>query len=275
MALAIAFAVSPRAGRSAPTPKSPANARASVSLSSSASAAIMPERPNGRMPSQWLPSRGRECIRRGPYRGFCQGPRRAPRPFGPAAELAQQLGLGGNKAVSHLLLEPAKPEWLEAAGIDTGEPLYFPVKEGMIWRGLQRAVRTPKRKRHAHKGIDIGAREGSKIHAVQNGLVVYADNGVRGYGNLLVTVHPDGSSAMYAHCRAIYVFPGQLVARAQIVGEVGHTGIARGTHLHFEFRKDGRVRDPLKLFPDRPEMPLELSRKLELSRQLALNPPSD
>lgn len=232
-----------------------------MSLSSSASAAIIPERANGAMPSQWLPSRGRECLRRGPYRGFCQGPRRAPRPYGAAAELAKQLGLGTNKAVSHLLLQPAKPEWIEAAGPDSAQPPLFPVKGAMVWRGLQRAQRG-KRKRPPHKGIDIGAREGAKIQAVQSGLVIYADNTVRGYGNLLVTLHPDGSSAMYAHCRAIYVFPGQRIARAQIVAEVGHTGIARGTHLHFEYRKDGKVRDPLKVLVGGPEVrPLELSRR--------------
>lgn len=89
--------------------------------------------------------------------------------------------------------------------------------------------------------------------AVSAGLVAYADNGVSGYGNLLAIVHPDGTVATYAHCKAIYVFPGQLVERGQRVADVGHTGIARGSHLHFEYRRRGRPRDPLRLFVDAPE----------------------
>ena len=87
---------------------------------------------------------------------------------------------------------------------------------------------------------------------MQSGIVAYADNEVHGYGNLLVLVHPDRTVTFYGHCRAIYVFPGQLVTRGQIVAEVGHTGIARGVHLHCEYRRDGRIRDPLKLFVERP-----------------------
>lgn len=207
------------------------------------------------LPQTWLPSRGRECARRGKHRGFCQGPRRVPAPHGPAAELAQRLGLGTIKTVSVLLLDPPDPAWVAAAGTDTGEALLFPVDEGHVWRGLQRARRSKPSQRWRplkHKGIDVGAPEGALIRAVQSGIVAYADNGVRGYGNLLVTVHPDNSTALYAHCRAVYVFPGQRIERGQVVGEVGKTGIARGAHLHFEYRKAGRLRDPLRLFPDKP-----------------------
>jgi murein DD-endopeptidase MepM/ murein hydrolase activator NlpD len=208
------------------------------------------------MPIEWLPSRGRECGRHGKRRRFCQGPRRVPAPHGPEAELAAQLELGTNKTVSHLILEAPRPEWVYAAGLEDPEKLLWPVDAGMLWRGLSRAQRArPAAKlkaRPAHKGLDIGAPEGSPIRAVQSGIVAYADNGVRGYGNLLVTVHPDNSAAFYAHCRAVYVFPGQYIVRGQVVAEVGQTGITRGPHLHFEYRKNGRVRDPLRLFEAKP-----------------------
>jgi murein DD-endopeptidase MepM/ murein hydrolase activator NlpD len=209
------------------------------------------------MPTDWLPSRGRQCGRHGRKgRWYCQGPRRVPAPRGPEAELAAQLELGTNKTVSHLILEAPKPEWVDAAGLEDPERLLWPIDEGMLWRGLQRAQRgkaIPKLKwKPAHKGLDIGAPQGSAIRAVQSGIVAYADNGIRGYGNLLVTVHPDNSTAFYAHCRAVYVFPGQYVVRGQVVGEVGSTGITRGPHLHFEYRKNGRLRDPLKLFEPKP-----------------------
>lgn len=200
-------------------------------------------------PLRWLPSRGRECNERGRYKRFCAGPRRAPLPFGPEAELAKRLGLGDRKTVSHVLLQPPKPEWVEAAGPALDTAPIWPVAVGKFWRGFGRAKPAAKGKargRH-HDGVDIGAPEGSPIMAVQDGLVIYADNGIRGYGNFLVTVQGDGTVAFYAHCSAIFVFPGQRVTQGQIVGEVGHTGYARGTHLHFEMRKNGRLRDPMKL----------------------------
>ena len=199
-------------------------------------------------PTEWLPSRGRECIRRGRYRHFCQGPRRTPLPRGTEAELAKRLELGEIKAVSKVTLDPPPAAWVEAAGPDT-EPdsLLWPVPEGQLWRGFGR-VRRPGERQRWHKGIDVGAPEGTLIRAVKSGLVVYADNGVAGYGNLMVVVHPDATVALYSHARALYLFPGQKVRRGQVLGEVGHTGIARGSHLHFEYRIYGQPRNPLPWF---------------------------
>ncbi|MDD9933710.1 MAG: M23 family metallopeptidase [Myxococcales bacterium] len=207
------------------------------------------------LPDKWLPSKGRQCYRRGKYRGFCEGPRRVPAPHGEAAALAERLRLGEIKTVSHLMLKAPEPEWVEAAGPDRGERLLWPVVGGKLWRGFGKVRRGPKRKKR-HKGIDIGAPEGTLLRAAKSGLVAYSDNGVRGYGNLLVTVHPDATVAFYAHARALYVFPGERVERGQIIGEVGHTGIARGAHLHFEYRRRGRPRDPLRKrgFEGRPDL---------------------
>jgi murein DD-endopeptidase MepM/ murein hydrolase activator NlpD len=226
----------------------PPSAYAAATKGATESSTLAPE-----LPRKWLPSKGRQCIYKGRYRGFCQGPRRAPMPWGPAAELAGRLGLGDEKAVSHLLLGAPKPQWLAAAGDGAfPEQLLWPVVGGKMWRGFGRVKRGNKRARR-HKGVDIGASAGTLIRAAKSGIVAYADNGVRGYGNFLVMVHPDQSTAFYAHCRAIYVFPGQRIERGRIVGEVGHTGIARGSHLHFEYRERGYLRDPEKRFVGVPE----------------------
>lgn len=215
--------------------------------------------------SRWLPSRGWECMGPGKYRKFCQGPRKAPAPFGEAGALAKKLGLGTDKIVSHLILRPPSEALRAAAG---GVPnqkaqrdphMLWPVPSGRFWRGFGPVERGPKRRKR-HRGIDIGAPKGTPIVAAKAGLVAYADNGVRGYGNMLVVVHPDGTVANYAHCSAIYVFPGQRVARGQRVADVGHTGIARGSHLHFEYRRRGRPRDPLPLFENLPQDDRQLER---------------
>jgi murein DD-endopeptidase MepM/ murein hydrolase activator NlpD len=175
-----------------------------------------------------------------------------PAPYGADAEVAVRLGLGTVDAAGDLMVDVPRADWVDAAGPERDETLLWPVDEGTVWRGLQHAQRIQKRWHPSHKGVDIGAPEGSLIHAVKSGLVVYSDNGVHGYGNLLVTVHPDASVALYGHCRAIYVFPGQHVAQGQVVGEVGQTGIARGAHLHFEYRERGKLRDPLLRFANQP-----------------------
>jgi murein DD-endopeptidase MepM/ murein hydrolase activator NlpD len=230
-------------------------ARSDSTLAATRLATDTAEPLRGGKPLAWAPSRGRECRMKGRYARFCQGPRRVPAPFGDAQQRALQLKLGTIKTVSHLLLKPPTPEWLEAAAASLDDPtdksLLWPVEGGRFWRGFGK-VRHGARKKLNHDGVDIGAADGTPIRAARGGLVAYSDNGVRGYGNLLMLVHPDGAVTSYAHCTATYVFAGQNVERGQTIGEVGHTGIARGPHLHFEYRERGRVRDPWKHFVDRP-----------------------
>jgi murein DD-endopeptidase MepM/ murein hydrolase activator NlpD len=115
-----------------------------------------------------------------------------------------------------------------------------------LFRGL-----LPARDGHRqHKGLDIAAPQGSPIRAIKSGIVAYSDNAVPGYGNLLVSVHADGSVAFYGHCQSIFVFAGESIAQGQIVGAVGQTGRATGPHLHFEYRTRGKLRNPLPMFGD-------------------------
>lgn len=198
-------------------------------------------------PSAWLPSRGKESMAP-PYERFGQGPRKVAMPFGPAAELAESLGLGTTEAVGHLLRAPPKPEWRDAAGASAyPSTLLWPVPSGRLWRRFG-YVRSGEWASKLHRGIDIGAPHGTPILAVNDGIVAYSDNRVSGYGNLLVIVHVDGSVTFSAHCQAIFKFAGERVRRGEIVGEVGDTGLARGAHVHFEYKTGGRPVDPLQLF---------------------------
>jgi murein DD-endopeptidase MepM/ murein hydrolase activator NlpD len=201
-----------------------------------------------RMPAEWMPAHGRECARTGKYKNFCQGPRRVPKPFGEDAARAEKLGLGKLRTAGDLMVGTPKPEWVQAAQPNRNEKLMWPVDTGKLWRGLEAARRTQNKFHPRHKGLDIGATEGTPIRAAMSGIVAYSDNEVHGYGNLLLVVHGDGSVALYGHCKSIYVFPGQRVTQGQVVGEVGHTGIARGTHLHFEYRVKGFIKNPLRYF---------------------------
>jgi murein DD-endopeptidase MepM/ murein hydrolase activator NlpD len=186
-----------------------------------------------------------------------------PKPRGDAAELARRLGLGLRSACSLLLIRPPRDAWVAVAKRSgAAKQLLWPVADSRLLRGIGNVRAAEKRRktqfsdrkkvsaarRHPHEGLDIGAKEGAPIRAAQHGLVVYSDNALTGYGNLVIVVHADASVAFYGHCRATYVFAGQRVERGQVIGEVGHTGYARGSHVHFEYRVNGLAKDPTPLF---------------------------
>jgi lipoprotein NlpD len=101
------------------------------------------------------------------------------------------------------------------------------------------------REGRAHEGIDLPAPTGTPVIAAADGAVVYAGDGIRGYGNLVVLQHPGDLLTVYAHNSAIYVSQGQTVRAGDRVAAVGQTGRATGPHLHFEVRQGQIPRDPM------------------------------
>jgi murein DD-endopeptidase MepM/ murein hydrolase activator NlpD len=97
----------------------------------------------------------------------------------------------------------------------------------------------------AHEGIDLPAPTGTPVVAAADGEVVYAGDGIRGYGNLVVLQHPGDLLTVYAHNSALYVAQGQAVRAGDRVAAVGQTGRATGPHLHFEVRQGQIPRDPM------------------------------
>ena len=99
-----------------------------------------------------------------------------------------------------------------------------------------------------NNGIDIGAAAGSKVKAAENGIVVYSGKALKGFGNLILVRHADGYLSAYGYNRKNLVSRGDRVKRGQIIAEVGSSGDARKSMLHFELRKSSRPVDPLKHF---------------------------
>lgn len=229
-----------------------------IAASARAQPLVSPLRPEPLFPAAWAPSERNTCYSRaeGPdgvvaQDRICDGPRRVPALEGDAAIRAHELGVGTRAAVDRVRIARPLASWIAAIAGSPRSDLLWPVARGLFSRGFG-FVRRAEIRHRPHLGVDIAASEGSRIRAANDGLVIYADNGVRGYGNLLAIVHPDGTSTLYAHCRAIFVTPGQVVARGQSVAEVGHTGLAERAHLHFEWRRDGDALDPLDHFAERP-----------------------
>jgi len=96
-------------------------------------------------------------------------------------------------------------------------------------------------------GINIAASEGTPVKAAENGVVVYAGNELRGFGNLLLIKHDNGWVTAYAHNSRLLVSRGDTVKRGQTIAEVGATGNVSTPQLHFEVRKGSRAMDPRDL----------------------------
>lgn len=101
----------------------------------------------------------------------------------------------------------------------------------------------PRGRKH-HDGIDIPAPKGTPIVAVDTGVVIYSDNGIRGYGNMIVLAHGDDIFTVYAHNKKNKVDKGDRVERGEVIAEIGNTGRSTGPHLHFEIRVKNKVRNP-------------------------------
>ncbi len=100
-----------------------------------------------------------------------------------------------------------------------------------------------------HDGIDICVPLGTPIRAADSGRVVYSDNKIRGYGNLIIIEHKDGFFTLYAHNQTNLVKEEVLVKKGEVIARVGNTGDATGHHLHFEIRKGSKPLDPLHFLP--------------------------
>jgi murein DD-endopeptidase MepM/ murein hydrolase activator NlpD len=98
-------------------------------------------------------------------------------------------------------------------------------------------------------GINIAAALGTPVLAASDGVVAYAGNELRGFGNLILLKHADGWTTAYAHCESISVKRGDRVKRGQPIARVGATGAVSEPQLHFELRRGTRALDPQSYLP--------------------------
>lgn len=93
-------------------------------------------------------------------------------------------------------------------------------------------------------GVNIAAPAGAPVRAAEHGIVVYAGDGVAGFGNMVLLRHADGFTTAYAHADRVEVKVGEVVRRGQIVARVGATGVVASPQLHFELRSGKTPLDP-------------------------------
>jgi murein DD-endopeptidase MepM/ murein hydrolase activator NlpD len=147
---------------------------------------------------------------------------------------------------------PAPPPAVETA--PPPEPAPPPAGRGFIWpvKGRILSGFGPGPGGTYNDGINIAAPAGTPIRAAEDGVVAYAGNELRGFGNLVLLKHPNGWMSAYAHCDAILVKKGARVRRGQTIARVGATGAVAEPQLHFELRRGTRALDPAQELPGAP-----------------------
>jgi murein DD-endopeptidase MepM/ murein hydrolase activator NlpD len=148
---------------------------------------------------------------------------------------------------------PRQPDPLPAirpASTDTMTPLptvSAAKSEGFRWpvRGRIIASFGTRRSGEKNDGINFAVPEGTSVKAAEDGVVIYAGNELKSYGNLVLIRHKDGWVSAYAHNRAINVNRGEEIRRGQIIAEAGMSGSVTSPQVHFELRKGATPVDPL------------------------------
>lgn len=123
--------------------------------------------------------------------------------------------------------------------------------KGFVWPVQGRVLSHfgAKEKGLHNDGINIAAPEGSPVQAAENGVVAYAGNELRGFGNLLLIKHANGYVTAYAHNATLLVQRGDRIKKGQPIATVGSTGNVNKPQLHFELRKGKKAIDPRSVMP--------------------------
>jgi murein DD-endopeptidase MepM/ murein hydrolase activator NlpD len=132
-----------------------------------------------------------------------------------------------------------------AVGEATGAPAQ---SGGWVWPTSGRTVRGFAPALGGNKGLDIAGQLGQPVRATAAGTVVYAGNGLRQYGNLVIVKHSPEYLSAYGHLQSIDVAEGSAVTQGQTIASMGSPGDGGGL-LHFEIRLRGTPIDPAALLP--------------------------
>jgi murein DD-endopeptidase MepM/ murein hydrolase activator NlpD len=153
-------------------------------------------------------------------------------PVKPAAKAAAAEAEDGGPADTASVSAPQKTALSEATARNAPQ-FRWPVK-GRIIQGFGQSS----------DGINISVPEGTEVKAAENGVVAYAGNELKGYGNLVLIRHADGYVTAYAHARDLNVKRGDTVKRGQTIATAGQTGNVTSPQLLFELRKGATPVDP-------------------------------
>lgn len=168
----------------------------------------------------------------------------------PQSKTAQKTAVNSSRAANSTTPKP-KPRPKPVTDKPTKKiqtKLVGPIK--WKWPVSGRVIGTFKTKGLVNKGVNIAGSRGKTIAAAADGKVVYAGNGLLGYGNLVIVDHNQQFLSAYAHNSRVLVKENDMVKTGQKIAEMGSSGADR-VMLHFEIRRDGKPVNPLKYLPKR------------------------
>jgi murein DD-endopeptidase MepM/ murein hydrolase activator NlpD len=159
---------------------------------------------------------------------------RKPTALAAKQETAQAKMSSETKASTH---EPATATEAKKTAVvsETANPEFRWPARGRIIQGF---------KPGGNDGINIAVPEGTSVKAAESGVVAYAGNELKGYGNLILIRHPNGFVSAYANNGDLEVKRGETVKRGQTIAKSGQSGNVASPQLHFELRKGTKPVDP-------------------------------
>ena len=121
--------------------------------------------------------------------------------------------------------------------VTTQEGIQFPLKNFNVSQGYH----------FFHQAIDLDEELGAEIYPIMHGRVEEVAESRFGYGKSVLINHGNGLKSFYAHLNQINVYENEEVTMESVIGTVGSTGWATGTHLHLEISENGKTINPLTL----------------------------
>jgi murein DD-endopeptidase MepM/ murein hydrolase activator NlpD len=167
----------------------------------------------------------------------------APRAEAPAAPPPSQNLANAESPHSARLASPVAPPD-QGSAVKTAEAVGALPSFRWPVRGRVIASFGPKPNGLQNDGIDLAVPEGTLVKAAEDGVVAYAGNELKGYGNLVLVRHNNGFVTAYAHASEILVKKGDAIKRGQVIAKSGQTGSVTAPELHFEIRKGSTPVDP-------------------------------
>jgi murein DD-endopeptidase MepM/ murein hydrolase activator NlpD len=171
-----------------------------------------------------------------------QGPAVAPRAQAPAPAAGPDIATAESPHSARVAIPEPAPA--VESPVKAAEPAGALATFRWPVRGRVIAGFGPKPNGLQNDGINLAVPEGTPIKAAEDGVVAYAGNELKGYGNLVLVRHANGFVTAYAHASEILVKRGETVKRGQVIANSGQTGNVTSPQLHFEIRKGSTPVDP-------------------------------
>lgn len=154
---------------------------------------------------------------------------------------------GGTAATSSGMTADAGSSTVQPTRQTTAKPVPAPRRISLVWP----TAGSHQKGTGAHsQGVFIRGSEGQPIKAAAAGKVMYAGNGLRGYGNMVIISHDANFISVYAHNKSLSVKEGQSVKQGQTIATMGSTDTT-ATQLYFELRFNGKAVDVMPHLPSR------------------------